>query len=161
VNVPDVGGGGAAEVLNVALTVMLLLIGTLQELVPVQPPPLQPAKTDPEPGTALRVTVVPPEKDREQVVPQLMPIGLLVTVPLPVPFLVISSVNVPLLPLPLALKPPAEISVVRLGWVGVSWLPHPDASIHSAINPAIDRPRMPVISSFGSVPPRYFCSDFI
>ena len=55
----------------------------------MQPPPLQPAKTDPEAGTALSVTVVPPENDREQVVPQLMPLGLLVTVPLPAPFLVV------------------------------------------------------------------------
>jgi hypothetical protein len=47
-----------------------------------------------------------------KVVPQLMPLGLLVTVPLPVPFLVTWSVNVPLLPLPLAFKPPAEISAV-------------------------------------------------
>ena len=49
----------------------------------MQPPPLQPAKTDPEAGNALSVTVVPPEKDPEQVVPQLMPPGLLVTLPLP------------------------------------------------------------------------------
>jgi len=99
---------------------MLLLIWTVQEPVPVQPPPLQPAKTDPEAGTTVTVTVVPPENDGEQVVPQLMPLGLLVTVPLPVPFLLTSSVNVPLLPLPLAFKPPAEISPVGLGCVGVA-----------------------------------------
>ena len=44
----------------------------------MQPPPLQPAKMDPEAGTAVSVTVVPPENDREQVVPQVMPLGPLV-----------------------------------------------------------------------------------
>jgi hypothetical protein len=123
VNVPDEGGGGgggSADVLKAAVTVMLLLIWTEQEPVPVQLPPLQPANADPAAGTAVSVTVVPPENDREQVVPQLMPLGLLVTVPLPVPFLVTCSVNVPPLPLPLAFKPPAEISVVWPGWVGES-----------------------------------------
>jgi hypothetical protein len=85
----------------------------------VQPPPFQPAKTDPDAGAAVSVTVAPPEKDREQVAPQLMPLGLLVTLPLPVPFLVTWSVKLPLLPLPLAFKPAAGISVVGLGPVGV------------------------------------------
>ena len=123
VNVPDEGGGGgggSVDVLKAAAMVTLLLICTEQEPVPVQPPPLQPAKTDPEAGTAVSVTVVPPENDREQVVPQLMPLGLLVTVPLPVPFLVTWSVKVPPLPLPLAFKPPAGISAVWPGWVGVT-----------------------------------------
>jgi hypothetical protein len=107
VNVPDGGGGGgSADVLKVAVTVTLLLIWAVQEPVPAQPPPLQPPKTDPEAAAAVSVTVVPPENDREQAVPQLMPLGLLVTVPLPVPFLVTWSVKVPLLPLPLAFKPP-------------------------------------------------------
>jgi len=65
------------------------------------------------------VTVVPPENDREQVAPQLMPLGLLVTVPLPVPFLLTWSVNVPPLPLPLAFEPSAEACAVWLGRVGV------------------------------------------
>ena len=86
----------------------------------MQPPPVQPAKTDPEAGSAVSATVVPPENDRPQVVPQLMPLGLLVTVPLPLPFLVTCSVNVPLLPFPLASKPPGETSAVWLGRVGVS-----------------------------------------
>jgi hypothetical protein len=115
VNVP--GGGGGAEVLKVAVTVIFWLILTVQEPVPVQPPPLQPAKTDPEAGRAVSVTVVRFENDPEHVVPQLMPLGLLVTVPLPVPVLVTWSVNVPP-PLPLASKPPAGISCVGLGWVG-------------------------------------------
>jgi hypothetical protein len=82
------GGGGETEVLKAAATVTSLVVLTLQEPVPEQPPPLQPANTDPEAGTAVSVTVVPPENDREHVIPQLMPLGLLVTVPVPVPFLV-------------------------------------------------------------------------
>jgi hypothetical protein len=88
----------------------------VHEPVPAQPPPLQPANVDPDAGTALSVTVVPPENDREHAVPQLMPLGLLVTVPLPVPLLATCSVNVP--PLPLAFKPPGEMSAVGLGCVG-------------------------------------------
>ena len=103
--------------MKVAVTVLFLSIFTVQEPVPVQPP-LQPAKTDPEAGTAVSVTVVFFENDLEQVVPQLMPLGLLVTVPLPVPFLVTWSVKVPPPPLPLAFKPLAAISCVGLGWVG-------------------------------------------
>jgi hypothetical protein len=117
VNVP--GGGGGAEALKLAVTVLFLSILTVQEPVPVQPPPLQPAKTDPEAGWTVRVTVVFLENDAEHVVPQLMPLGLLVTVPLPVPFLVTCSVKgPPPPPLPLAAKPPTLISAVGLGWVG-------------------------------------------
>ena len=90
----------------------------VHEPVPVQPPPLQPAKTDPEEGIAVSVTLVPPENDREQVVPQLIPLGLLVTVPLPLPFFVTWSVKVPSLPLPLASEPRGESSCVEPGWVG-------------------------------------------
>jgi hypothetical protein len=51
--------------------------------------PLQPAKVDPVLGVAVNVTGVPLLKEAEQVLPQLRPAGLLVTVPLPVPALVI------------------------------------------------------------------------
>jgi hypothetical protein len=51
--------------------------------VPLQPPPDQPAKVDPEAGVAVRVTWVPVANCAEQVVPQSIPAGLLVTVPLP------------------------------------------------------------------------------
>jgi hypothetical protein len=55
----------------------------VQVPVPEQPPPLQLVKLEPAAAVAVRVTDVP--KLAEQVVPQLMPLGLLVTVPLPVP----------------------------------------------------------------------------
>ncbi|GIX32855.1 MAG: hypothetical protein KatS3mg125_0811 [Lysobacterales bacterium] len=73
--------------LNVAVTVWLVLIVTEQEPVPEHPPPLHPAKVEPESGVAVNVTVEPWLKLAEQVEPQLIPEGLLVTVPLPVPAL--------------------------------------------------------------------------
>jgi hypothetical protein len=55
----------------------------------LQPVPLQPAKVEPEAGVAVSVTVVPLLNAAEQVLPQLIPAGLLVTVPFPVPLLVV------------------------------------------------------------------------
>jgi hypothetical protein len=53
--------------------------------VPVQPPPLQPAKVELADAAAVNVTCVPLAKFAEQVVGQLIPAGALVTVPVPVP----------------------------------------------------------------------------
>src|SRR5438067_1565347 len=60
-------------------------IVTLQGPLPEQPPPLQPAKTEPELAVATRFTEVPPPKLALQVAPQLIPEGSLVTMPLPPP----------------------------------------------------------------------------
>jgi hypothetical protein len=70
--------------LKVAVTLWVLLIVTLQvSEVPLQAPP-QPANTtfllD---GLAVRVTVLPVLKLAEHSVPQLMPLGLLLTLPEP------------------------------------------------------------------------------
>jgi hypothetical protein len=73
------------EALNVAVTVVLLVRVTVAVPVPDVPSPLQPANTDPVDGVAVSVTVVPEENEFEQVDPQSMPDGLLVTVPEPVP----------------------------------------------------------------------------
>jgi hypothetical protein len=54
----------------------------------LHPAPLQPAKIEPDAAVGVRVTVVPLVKDDEQTVPQLMPAGELVTVPVPVPVLI-------------------------------------------------------------------------
>ena len=51
------------------------------------PVPLHPAKVEPVAALADKVTAVPLLKVVEQVLPQLMPAGELVTVPLPVPTL--------------------------------------------------------------------------
>ena len=55
--------------------------GTVQVPVPEQPPPVQPAKDEPAAAVAVKVRTVPGVTDSEQVAPQLMPAGLLVTVP--------------------------------------------------------------------------------
>ena len=71
--------------MKVAVTVVAAETVTVQVPVPEQPPPVQPLKVEPAAGAAVRVTVVPLVKLAEQVAPQLMPTGELVTVPLPVP----------------------------------------------------------------------------
>ena len=47
-------------VLKVAVTVVFALRVTTQVPMPVQPPPVHPAKVDPPEGVAVRVTTVPP-----------------------------------------------------------------------------------------------------
>ena len=71
-------------VANVAVTLIAALMLNVQILFPVHSP-LQPVKVDPEAGVAVSVTLLPMLKEALQVPPQLMPAGLLVTVPLPVP----------------------------------------------------------------------------
>ena len=71
--------------LKVAVTVWLEFKVTAQVPVPEQPPPLQPVKVEPAVAAAVSVTLVPGERVSTQAPGQLMPAGLLVTVPLPVP----------------------------------------------------------------------------
>lgn len=78
---------GVVEVLNVAVTEVLATRFTVQVPVPLHAPD-QPANVEPELGAAVSVTDVPLEKLALQVVPQLMPDGLLVTAPAPVPLFV-------------------------------------------------------------------------
>ena len=75
-----------------AVTVLTASIVTVHELLPLQAP-LQPAKVELPPGVAVSVTLVPESKSAAQVVPQLIPPALLVTVPLPPPAFAIVSVN--------------------------------------------------------------------
>jgi hypothetical protein len=70
--------------MNVAVTDALALRVTVQALVPLHAPP-QPVKVEFAPGVAVRVTCVPDWKLALQSVPQLIPEGLLLTVPLPLP----------------------------------------------------------------------------
>ena len=79
---------------NVAVTVVAPLSVTVQVPVPEQPPPLQPVKVEPAVGAAVNVTAVPLANAAEHVGPQVIPVGLLVTVPVPAPVLVTVSVNV-------------------------------------------------------------------
>src|SRR5437879_5838642 len=85
--------GGVMSV-NVAVTVVAALRVTVQAPGPEEPPPLQPLKVEPAAGAAVSVTAVPLAKLAAQVAPQVMPAGLLVTVPAPVPALETVSVKV-------------------------------------------------------------------
>jgi len=73
---------------KVAVTDWAALIVTTQIPVPLHTAPLQPLNTDPLAGVAVSVTDVPLANDALHVAPQLIPTGLLVTVPLPLPVFV-------------------------------------------------------------------------
>src|SRR5438067_2500753 len=70
---------------KVAVTVVAAETVTVQRPVPVQPPPLQPMKTELAPGVAVSTTTVPLAKLAVQAAPQLMSPGVPVTVPVPAP----------------------------------------------------------------------------
>ncbi len=80
------------QALNVAVTLFAPSIVTVHVVFVPEHAPLQPANTDPLAGVAVSVTLVPELNDAEQVLPQFIPDGLLVTVPLPVPVFVTESV---------------------------------------------------------------------
>jgi hypothetical protein len=63
---------------------------TLQVDVPLHPP-VHPANVELDAGAAVSVTAAPAEKVATQAVPQLMPAGLLVMLPEPLPELVTAS----------------------------------------------------------------------
>jgi len=91
---PDLDAASAKDCcMKAAVTEVAAVIVTVQEAVPVQPPPLQPVKVEPAAGAAVRVTTVPVVKEVEQVALQLIPAGELVTVPLPAPALDTVSAN--------------------------------------------------------------------
>ena len=78
--------------LNVAVTDVAAETVTEQVPVPVQAPD-HPAKVEPALGVAVSVTVVPLANPAEQVEPQLIPAGELVTEPVPVPEPVMLFMN--------------------------------------------------------------------
>jgi hypothetical protein len=67
---------------NVALMLRSSVMVTVQGAVPLQPPPPQPLKVTPALWLVLNVTNVPIGNGSAQSVPQLMPAGPLITVPL-------------------------------------------------------------------------------
>ena len=78
-------GSGAAAV-KVAATVGLPTMTTVHdELVPLQPAPLKPLNVDPLAGVALIVTLLPVANSAAHVPGQEIPLGLLVTMPMPLP----------------------------------------------------------------------------
>ena len=91
------GGKLSSGAANVAVTLFALLsVNRHEATVPAQSPD-QPTKAVPAPGVAVRVTVLPEATYSQQVSPQLMPAGLLVTVPVPLPtvFTFSNICNVP------------------------------------------------------------------
>ena len=80
--------------MKLAVTEMSAVSVTMQVPVPEQPPPLQPVKVEPEAADAVSVTTVLELKTDEHAEPQSIPVGLLVTVPLPAPVLLTVKVQV-------------------------------------------------------------------
>lgn len=78
---------------NAADTLVAATIVRVHGAVPSQGPAVQPVKVEPVAGVAVKVIWVPLAKGAEQVAPQLIPAGLLVTVPVPVPDFVMVSVK--------------------------------------------------------------------
>ena len=75
-----------------AATVVDALSVTVQSAVPEQPPPVQPVNAEPASAAAWSTTIESVSKSAAHVPPQLMPAGVDVTVPEPVPVFVIVSV---------------------------------------------------------------------
>jgi len=108
---------------KVAVTVVAALTVTAQVPVPAQPPPLQPLKVDPAAAAAVRVTTVPFAYEAEHVVPQLMPVGELVTVPLPAPALETVKVEPVDTPVPVTSLETVSPSAVKLTLVLATAVP--------------------------------------
>jgi hypothetical protein len=107
---------GLLPLLKVAVTAVAAVNVTTHVPVPVQPPPFHPANVEPSAGLAVNVTCVPLAKPAEHVDPQLIPAGLLVTVPDPVPALVKVSVKpLPELKVAVTVKSAVPIGTVQLG----------------------------------------------
>ncbi len=82
-------------VVNVAVTKVSAVRVTTHAAVPVHPPPLHPARVEVRLGVAASVTVVPVTKLVEQgPAGQLMPAGVLATLPVPVPVRLTVSARV-------------------------------------------------------------------
>src|SRR5262245_57103808 len=108
---------------KVAVTVVAAFTVTAQVPVPAQPPPLQPVKVDPAAAAAVRVTTVPFAYEAEHVVPQLMPVGELVKVPLPAPALETVKVEPVDTPVPVTSLETVSPSAVKLTLVLATAVP--------------------------------------
>jgi hypothetical protein len=127
--------------LNVALTDCAEFIVTLHAPVPLHAPP-QPAKVEPESGVAAKLTTVPLAKLAEHVVPQEIPEGVLVTVPVPLPLLDTVRVKGPAFALKFA---PTDFaaSMVTL---------HAPVPVQAPLHPANVEPESGVAVKFTTVP---------
>lgn len=83
--------GGAWALSKVAVTCLLALSVTVQATSVPLHPPAHPTNDEPAAAVAVRVTTVPGSKLALHVCPQLIPDGLLLTLPVPVPVRVTAS----------------------------------------------------------------------
>src|SRR5205809_2517740 len=123
VTVPEIGApavgvmveavGGVMSV-SVAVTVVAALRVTVQAPGPEEQPPLRPLKVEPAAGAAVSVTAVPLAKLAAQVAPQVMPAGLLVTLPAPVPAVETVSVKVCRVKVAVTVVAPESVTVQGL-----------------------------------------------
>jgi hypothetical protein len=97
---------------NVAVTEVAAVSVTTQVPVPEHGAP-QPVNVDPVAGAAVSVTWVPLANGAEQVAPQLIPAGALVTVPVPVPAFVTVKVKFVVVAANVAVTEVAAVTVTR------------------------------------------------
>src|ERR1700722_10771740 len=117
----------AGEELKVAVTFWFELSVTVQVgLTPAQPPPDQPAKYEFAGVVSVSVTRVPAAKLALQVVPQLIPEGLLLTVPTAVPARLTLKTSAPCVGLKVAVTCLLALRVTeQVGVVPVQAPDHP------------------------------------
>ena len=93
------------------MTEVAALSVTVQVPVPEQPPPVQPVKVELASGVAVRMTAVPLGNAAEHVAPQVMPAGLLVTVPAPAPDLLNVNMKVGIANVAVTVVPAFRVTV--------------------------------------------------
>lgn len=98
--------------------------------------PVQPTNCDLLSAAAVMVTSAPLTKEYEQISPQLIPGGLLVTVPLPVPLLVICNRCVPVLVLPGGPKYAVQVLLASIVTTMVAAPLHPVSPVQEIAHPA-------------------------
>ncbi|MBI1766860.1 MAG: hypothetical protein HYR67_00620 [Bacteroidetes bacterium] len=134
------------SILNKGLTVVLAAKLTTQVPVPGQPPPLQPVKIEPVAGFAVNVTAVPLGKEVAQMTGQLIPAGLEMTVPLPVPPGIIVRLKFPAIGLEL------NTSVTAVSLVTILEQVLPTEPKHTPPHPAKEEPAAGVAVKVTDVP---------
>ena len=138
--------------MKVAVTVVAAETVTTHDPVPEHPPPLQPVKVEPAAGVAVSVTAVPLPKLAAHVAPQVMPAGELVTVPLPVPALVMVRAKVGRLKVAVTLVA-AEIVTVQVP-VPVQPPPLQPLKIEPAAGVAVSVTAVPLVKLAAQVAPQ-------
>src|SRR5205823_3532695 len=114
--------------------------------------PLQPVNVDPAAGVAVKATTVPVVKAVEHVAPQAMPVGALVTVPLPAPDLV--TVSAKELCMKVAVTVAAAFTVTVQGPVPVQPLPLQPVNVDPAAGAAVRETDAPVVKGAEHVAPQ-------